>query len=203
MGYEKKFICILDFWSIRSEELQKRVLLITGNPGIGKTTLLMKAVDTLKDRGYHIGGMISRELREAGKRVGFEILDLNSSRSGWLAHVNQKDGPKIGKYRVNIEDLNRIGAQAISYAVANCAIVAIDEIGPMELCSAKFKHATHKALESRKPILAVVHWKAHDKLICEAKNREDAETFAVTQENRDKLPELLIQRIIKLLFVKS
>ncbi len=179
--------------------MRKRVLLIIGNPGIGKTTVLMKAVSTLKERGYRVGGMISCESREVGKRVGFEILDLNSDRSGWLAHINQKCGPKIGKYRVNIEDLNSIGAQAILYAVANCEIIVIDEVGPMELCSAKFKHATHKALECRKPILAVVHWMAHDRLICEAKNREDSETFAVTLENRDKLAGLLIQKLVKLL----
>jgi nucleoside-triphosphatase len=199
VGYEKNFICILDFWSIGSVAMQKRVLLLTGTPGIGKTTVLTKTVSALKEKGYCVGGMISREVRENGVRVGFEILDLNSGKSGWLAHVDQKSGPHVGKYRVNMEDLNFIGAKAIEDAVEKCAIIAIDEIGPMELFSEKFKEATRKALEGNKPVLAVVHWKTHDKLINEAKSRHGSETFTVTQQNRDKLPEIITQKTLQVL----
>ena len=172
------------------------MILLTGNPGVGKTTVLTKAVSTLKQKGYCVGGMISREVRKGGTRVGFELLDLNGGRRGWLARVNQKHGPQVGKYRVNLEDLDAIGAEAITEAVAQCDIIAIDEIGPMELFSEKFKQATRKALESRKPVLAVVHWKAKDRLIREAKNREDTEMFTVTQENRDKLPEAIVEKAV-------
>lgn len=181
------------------DALQKRVLLLTGNPSVGKTTVVMKAVSALKEKGYCVGGMISREAREGGTRVGFEILDLSSGRHGWLAHVNQKGGPQVGKYRVNMEDLDFIGAKAITDAVEKCGIIAIDEIGPMELFSEKFKEAARKALESHKPVLAVVHWKATDKLINEAKSREDSETFTVTQENIDKLPETIVQKALNFL----
>jgi nucleoside-triphosphatase len=181
--------------------LRKRVLLLTGNPGVGKTTVLIKTVNALKVEGCSVGGMISREVREGGARVGFEILDLNSSRRGWLAHVNQKSGPQVGKYRVNIEDLNGIGAQAIFDAVENCDVIAIDEIGPMELFSEKFEEATRKALESRKLVVAVVHWKAHDNLIVEAKKRKDAELTTVTHENREKL-HLTIAEKSKLYYYK-
>jgi nucleoside-triphosphatase len=179
--------------------LQKRVLLVTGAPGVGKTTVLTKAVATLKASGCCVGGMIRREAHEGGLRVGFEILDLSSGRTGWLAHVNQKAGPQVGKYRVNMEDLNGLGAQAITAAVENCDVIAIDEVGPMESFSATFKDAVRKALESRKPVLAVVHWKAKDRLIDEAKRREDSETFTVTPENRNKLPETVAQKTLDLL----
>jgi len=188
---------ILDFWFITGAyALPKRVLLLTGNPGVGKTTVLMKTVNALKERGIRVGGMISREVREGGTRVGFEILDLTSSRRGWLAHVNQKNGPQVGKYRVNIEDLNTVGAQAITEAVEKCEVIAIDEIGPMELFSEKFKEAAWKALDSRKLVIAVVHWKAQNKLINEAKKREDAETIIVTVENREKLNEQITEKTL-------
>ena len=174
--------------------LPKRVLLLTGNPSVGKTTVLMKVVNALKERGICVGGMISREVREGGTRVGFEILDLTGSRRGWLAHVNQKNGPQVGKYRVNIEDLNTVGAQAITEAVEKCDVIAIDEIGPMELFSERFKEAVRKALESHKLVLAVVHWKAQDTLINEARKREDAETITATTENREKLHEQITKK---------
>jgi nucleoside-triphosphatase len=179
--------------------MQRRVLLLTGNPGVGKTTVLMKTVNALKGREICVGGMISREVREGGRRVGFEILDLNSGRRGWLAHVNQKTGPQVGRYRVNIEDLNAVGAQAIVEAVEKCDVIAVDEIGPMELFSERFKGAVRKALDSRKLVMAVVHWRATDALISEAKNSQDAEIITVTPENRDRLHETIVKKVVKFL----
>ncbi|MFB3889938.1 MAG: NTPase [Candidatus Bathyarchaeia archaeon] len=179
--------------------MRKRVFLLTGSPSVGKTTVLAKAVELLKAQGYSVGGMLSREVREGGVRVGFEILDPASGRWGWLAHVNQKNGPLVGKYRVNLSDLEGIGAQAILDALAKSDVVAVDEIGPMELFSAKFKEATRKALANDKPVLAVVHWKAQDRLVLEAKSRLDAETKVVTMENRELLPAALASATVEFL----
>ena len=156
--------------------------------------MLIKTVDALKAKGVSVGGMISREAREGNVRVGFEIIDLTNGKHGWLAHINQKSGPQVGKYHVNLEDLEKIGATAIIDAVEKCDVVAIDEIGPMELFSQKFKQAVKQALESKKLVLAVVHAKARDPLINEAKQREDAETFTVTLANRDVLAEELTKK---------
>jgi nucleoside-triphosphatase len=172
------------------------VLLLTGYPGIGKTTVLSKTVNLLKEKGYCVGGMISREVREDRTRIGFEIVDLKSDRRGWLANVMQRDGPRVGKYRVKKEDLDKIGAEAIEEAVKNCDVIAIDEIGPMELFSEKFKDAVLKALESHKLVLAIVHWRMQDKLTNGAKKREDAETIFVTQENREKLPAQILEKAL-------
>jgi len=179
--------------------LKKRVLLITGSPGTGKTSVLLKTVDALKARGYSVGGVISREARVGWTRVGFEILDLDSGRRGWLAHVNQPSGPQVGKYRVNLEDLNSIGAEAIMEAVDKCDVIAIDEIGPMELFSEKFKEAVKRAVECGKVVVGVVHWKARDRLIEEVKKREDTEILEVTSENRNKLHENIVGKVIEFL----
>ncbi len=175
----------------------KRVLLLTGAPGVGKTTALIKTVEALKANGISVGGMVSREVRENGVRAGFEILALTSGKHGWLAHVNQ-GGPRLGRYHVNLQDLDSIGATAINEAVQRCEVVAIDEVGPMELFSQKFKQAVAQALMSRKPVLAVVHAKARDPLITEAKQRSDAEIFTVTLENRDYLPKELTAKVLTL-----
>ncbi len=124
--------------------LQKRVLLLTGAPSVGKTTVIIKTVDALKAEGIGVGGMISREARESNVRVGFEIIDLISGKHGWLSHINYNNGPLVGKYRVNIEDLENIGANSIIDASDKCRVIAIDEIGPMELFSQKFKRPSNK-----------------------------------------------------------
>ena len=175
--------------------MRKKLLFLTGAPGTGKTTILLKVADALKSKGYRIGGMITREVRSCGSRVGFQIIDVQSSRQGWLAHVNLKTGPKVGRYRVNLEDLNSIGAAAILKAVKGSDIILIDEIGPMELFSEKFKEAVRKAVESGKIVIGTVHWRMRDATIEEIKQREDAEIHVVTRENRDKLPKIIVAQV--------
>jgi len=179
--------------------MKKRLLLLTGSPGVGKTTVLMRLAESLKAKGYSIGGMVSHEVRSCGARIGFEILDLGSGKRGWLAHVNQKSGPQVGRYRVNMQDLNGIGAEAIARAVEDFDVVAIDEIGPMELHSEKFKEAVERAVGSGKLLVGIVHWKVKDRLIDEVKKREDAEIIAVTQENREKLHETIVEKAVDFL----
>lgn len=180
-------------------KLQKRILLLTGVPGVGKSSVLLKIVEAFKARGYRVGGMLSREVRSCGTRVGFEILDLSSGERGWLAHVNQPSGPRVGKYRVNLEDLDSVGVAAILRAVDGLDVVAIDEVGPMELFSERFREAVKRAAESGKLVVGIIHWKAGDKLINEIRAREDAEVHVVTFENRGNLHEVILEKAVKFL----
>lgn len=177
----------------------KRLLLITGRPGIGKTTVLLNAANELQNKGFRVGGMLSRDIREKGSRMGFEIVNFTSGQRGWLAHVNQPSGPQVSKYRVNLNDLDQIGVKAIKSALKEAEVVVIDEIGPMELFSSAFKQAIKDAIDSRKLVLGVIHHSAHDPVINSVKNRNDAEIFEVTMENRHQLHNLLIQKTIQFL----
>jgi len=172
----------------------KRLFFITGVPGIGKTTVLLRTVEALKNMGVKVGGILSREVREGGTRVGFEIEDFETEKRGWLAHVNQPDGPQVSKYRVNLKDLETLGAGSIRNAVAKAQIVIIDEIGPMELFSQAFKEAVVQAINSNKLVLGVIHYRARDPLIELVKGRHDAEILEVTYANRGSLHNLLINK---------
>jgi len=177
----------------------KRLIFLTGQPGVGKTSVLLRVIDTLKTKGYAIRGMISHEVREQGTRVGFEILDLNTGQKGWLAHVKQSSGPQVGKYRVNLEDLKNIGVNSILNAIENADIIVVDEIGPMELFSQAFKDAVLQAVESTKPLLGTIHFKAQNPLINAIKARNDVEILQITNENRQNIHNLIITKILKIL----
>jgi nucleoside-triphosphatase len=179
--------------------LNKRLLLITGSPGIGKTTLLLKVAEGLRAKGCSVGGMINREVRTSGARVGFEVTDLSSGNRGWLASVHEERGPQVWKYRVNIDDLNNVGVKAILDACEKLDVLVVDEIGPMELFSEKFREAVKKVVEGEKLLVAAIHWKMSGVLIDSIKKREDSETHVVTYENREHLHEAIIEEAVDFL----
>ena len=178
---------------------RKRLFFVTGRPGIGKTTVILNATNELRKRGYLVGGMVTREVKEKGARVGFQILDVSGSRTGWLAHISQPTGPQVGKYRVNLSDLDQVGVKAIQDALVTAEIVVIDEIGPMELLSSRFKQAVRDVLDSDKAALGVVHYRTRETLIDSIKKRGDVEIIEVSVANRDSLHNVIIQRALDFL----
>ena len=166
---------------------------------MGKTTVLTRIIDELKQKGFKVGGMVTSEFRTDGERDGFVINNLSSGTVGWLARINQNYGPQIGKYRVCLEDLESVGVKAILDAIVSSDVIVIDEVGPMELFSASFEDAVLKALESGKPVLGTIHRRATHPLVLAIKNRVDSEIFEVTMDNRNELPALVTQEIMKIL----
>jgi nucleoside-triphosphatase len=173
-----------------------RVWLITGNPGIGKTTVLMKIMDIMRNHGYALGGMLCKEIRVKGERIGFELMDVASGRKGVLASTKLNIGPRLGKYRVNLVDLAEIGAKSLLDAIDFCDLIICDEIGPMELFSPDFRHAIKVIIESEKPVVGVVHKHLNDPLIQELKSKSFVKIIEVTIENRGKLPTVLAEEIL-------
>ncbi len=165
-------------------------IFITGKPGVGKTTLILAVVNELKERGYSVGGIITKEIREKGKRVGFMIRALDTGEEGILAMVG--DGyPRIGRYAVNIPDLERIGVGAIKRAVRNAQIIVIDEIGSMEFKSREFKRAVEEAIDSGKPLLAVVHRRYVDKF------RKFGGIYTLNYSNREQMMKEVLKFLLK------
>ncbi len=113
--------------------------------------------------------------------------------------MNQPVGPQVSKYRVNLSDLNAIGANSILNAVAKADIVVVDEIGPMELFSSAFKEAVSQAVRSNKPMLGTIHHRARDPLITAIKAMKDAEILEVTYKNREDLHNTIISKIVQYL----
>jgi len=157
-------------------------LAVTGPPGVGKSTLVQKCANASR---HKVGGVLARDKRVKDRRVGFELLDLGSGAMGMLADETG-DGPQLGKYRVRLDDLDRIGARAIEEALQSDLIV-VDEVGPMELSSKRFVAAVEKAIASDKPMLVVLHqWSQHP---LAKKIRKTFRVITLSQENRDRIAD--------------
>jgi nucleoside-triphosphatase len=166
-------------------------IFLTGSPGAGKSTVMLKVIERLRAEGLKIGGITTPEVRGAhGDRTAFKVVDLASGEEGTLASVDQPSGPRVGKYRVNIQDFERVALLALNYALEECDVVCVDELGTMEFFLAKFKQKVKEVLESGKPVVAVVHRNY-------ARFYEKTGTiFRVTLENREKITRLVVTEIL-------
>lgn len=135
-----------------------------------------------------MGGFMAPEVRSGRRRIGFRLIALDTGEEGFLARVGVDGGPRIGRYTVIVNDVLRIAVKALERALRHSNVIAIDEIGPMELVVGELEDAIRRALSSGKPFLVVYHRRLHSsnpdifKLIAER-----ACTVEVTESNRDLL----------------
>ena len=130
----------------------RRVFLLTGRPGTGKTSLIKQAVAEFKGKA---GGFYTEEIRSQGTRLGFKLVTLDGQEA-ILAHVDIHSRYQVSKYGVDTESLDRVGVSALQQATKQCDLVVIDEIGKMELFSASFREAVSQVIGSGKRVLGTI-----------------------------------------------
>ena len=167
-------------------------ILICGPPGVGKTTLIKKILENIKLRA---GGFYTGEIKENNRRVGFKIISLDN-QEGILAHISIKNSRRVGRYGVNIYDLENIGVKCLNQALKDDGLILIDEIGKMEVFSEEFKEKVLDCLNSEKFVLATIGI-GGDKFISKIKERKDIVLFTINIENRDRLIDRISSLILK------
>jgi nucleoside-triphosphatase len=161
-------------------------LLLSGQPGCGKTTAVRRLVEHLAD--LRLAGFFTQELRELGTRVGFEAVGLSSGRRAVLAHARSQSSHRVGRYGVEATAFAHIVEAELGRPAGEVDVFVIDEIGKMELFCPQFVEAMPRLLAGPVPVVATVAMKGGG-LIAEAKARQDVRVVEVNPENRDGLPE--------------
>jgi nucleoside-triphosphatase len=173
---------------IESSEMSiKGRVAITGRPGVGKTTLCEHVIERLP---LAAGGMITKEIRKCGHRVGFAVIDVATGEEGVLAHVHHRDGPQVGRYTVDVRSLETVGVAAIRRAIEVSDLVVIDEIGPMELRCPAFAPAVEAALASGKSLIVSTHANADHPIAHRV--RRELTLFRIKLGNRDGLVDEIV-----------
>lgn len=130
----------------------KRAYLLTGRPGVGKTSIIKQAIAGMKGSA---GGFYTEEIRSQGVREGFRLVTLDG-RSGVLAHISIHSPYQVSKYGVDIDSLDQVGVSALRQAAQQCDLVVIDEIGKMELFSANFRDTVLQIINAGKRVLGTI-----------------------------------------------
>ncbi len=150
-------------------------IFITGKPGTGKTTLMMKLTSLLLEKGLNVTGFYTEEVRKQGKRTGFKLTTIPDGQTSILSSI-EPPGIPFGRYYVKIGGIDK-GIQAIK---KEADIYIIDEIGPMEMKNPNFMPTVKEILNSNKSIVAVIHRKLTN--IAAGNN-----LYEITMGNRDDL----------------
>ncbi len=164
--------------------------LITGKPGVGKTTLVQKIIKRMGS--INMAGFYTSEIRSAGSRLGFELQGLNGGYRT-LAHVEIDSRHRVGRYGVDKDGFEEFLA-TLDLLNPDVELIVIDEIGKMELFSYRFRSLVCDALSADKQVLATIPLKGNE-FIRVIKQRLDIKLLEVTHANRDRLPAAIVERL--------
>jgi len=137
-------------------------------------------------------GFFTQEIREKSRRTGFSIMTLDGKK-GVLAHENMKSRFRVGKYGVNVEDIDQIAVPSMLPDRPD-EIVVVDEVGKMECFSSLFRQTLMKILDSDHQVIGSIAQKG-DRFIQRIKARDDVLVVLVTEKNRD-MPELFSRLLL-------
>ena len=166
------------------------LLLVTGPPGVGKTTALRKVCDALQ--GWPMRGFWTEEVRAAGVRQGFQLVTLDGERCT-IADVGRPGAPRVGKYGVDVAAIDAVSRRVL-VPDQSVQLFVIDEIGKMECLSHAFVEGVRSLLASGQPLLATVAISGGG-LIEEVKFHPKAHIMHLTRDNRDRLPDEIAEML--------
>ncbi|KAM7332254.1 hypothetical protein ACRRTK_008962 [Alexandromys fortis] len=146
--------------------------------GVGKTTLIQKASEVLQSSGMPVDGFYTQEVRQGGRRIGFDVVTLSGAR-GPLSRVGSQPPPgkpecRVGQYVVDLASFEQLAlpvlrnvfllwlrisnqlecwpnpgaGQAGPSRSPGHSVCVIDEIGKMELFSQPFIQAVRQTLST-------------------------------------------------------
>ena len=162
-------------------------LLLTGVPGVGKTTIIRSVALALAEK--RLSGFLTEEIRQGGPRLGFRITPFQG-RERILAHVDFPGPHRVGRYGVDVTAVEEVAEQTLGHD-PEIELYLVDEIGKMECFSDRFVHLMRQLLDADRPVVATIARRGRG-FLAEAKQREDTELWMVTIQNRDDL----VQRIL-------
>ena len=147
----------------------KRHLLITGDRGVGKSTLFNKIVPLLSENGLFLPGLTSRAIPK--KHV---VLIENGTEITGIVGVHCPEKAGEGRTMIPASDgFFAVGVPALRRAVeSESEWISIDELGFLESREKCFQEAVRECFD-RKRVIAVVRKQPGIPFLAELANRED------------------------------
>ncbi|XP_057492287.1 uncharacterized protein LOC130777873 [Actinidia eriantha] len=184
-----------------------KCFLVTGPPGVGKTTLIIKVLESLKisHPSLKVQGFYTREIRDGSERVGFEVVTLDGRRGPLASTTNPSPEsfrwPTVGRYKVDLASFESLALPELQVK-EDTDLFIIDEVGKMELYSSSFFPAVLRVLESNIPLLASIPIPKGGRDVpgvARLRNHPGATIFTLNVVNRDAIKERIYAQLVDLL----
>jgi iron complex transport system ATP-binding protein len=158
------------------------IFILTGPVHSGKTTLLKKMTQKLKQGEIKMGGFLSESKWKDQDILGYDLLDLSDEKSHpFIRKKGKKGWEKKGPFYFIPETLSL--AKQIIRRASNTDICVIDEVGPLELSGKGLWTALKEALRTHScSLLFVVRISILEKFLSKI-NRKDIKVFDIQDED--------------------
>lgn len=165
-------------------------ILLTGQPGVGKSTILAKVRDNIDLKCF---GVVAEEIRDENEeRVGFKSVNMDGDESTF-AHIHDIDSDRrIGPFKVDVSSIDEFVVNELMKGLSDTqSLVFFDEIGRMQSFSKKFMKTLDLFLESDANMLGTIVYDPEPWSI-KYKEHEDVILVEVDEENREELGEVIL-----------
>uniref|UniRef100_A0A2P2J6X7 AAA+ ATPase domain-containing protein n=1 Tax=Rhizophora mucronata TaxID=61149 RepID=A0A2P2J6X7_RHIMU len=185
-----------------------RLFLVSGRPGVGKTTLIIRVFESLKlsNPNLKVQGFFTREIREGSGRVGFEVVTLDGRKaplasSKPISHPESYRWPTVSKYKVDVRSFESLALPELQVR-DDTGLFIIDEVGRMELFSKPFINAVQNVLESDVPVLATIPDQRHAgdvPIVARLRNHPEANLVYISPSSREAAKDEIYNKLVNAL----
>lgn len=169
----------------------RKNILVTGKPRSGKSTLLNKLIENVVQKA----GFVTKEIRENGERIAFEI-ETHSGERKIFCDTRVETPYKVSRYFVSLPALEEMLSKVSSWQEGD--LLYLDEIGQMQLLSEKFKEFVVTYLDAANTCIATISYIYEDEFTKRIKERDDVILVEISEEDREEKEAFLCQLLKKI-----
>lgn len=170
---------------LRLGKIKVARILLTGEPRVGKSTVIEKIIRKHSIDSY----VLAKEIRKKNERIGFKLITPKEDCQFAYRKVLPLT-PRVGRYWIDVDLINKVCIPAVEKAMAKKNLFVFDEFGAMQMLSRQLKNKVYKLLESNMPLLTTIT-KADFRWARKIKSYKNIEVIEVTRKNRKSLPRII------------
>jgi nucleoside-triphosphatase len=179
--------------------MAQNIILLSGEPRVGKTTAIKNIIQRIGKE--NCVGFFTEEICNEAGRIGFDCVSLEGDRIK-IADVSLESDIRIGRYGIDIDAFECFALNIINGARNTKKVIILDEIGPIQLMSAKFKQELWHLLKESQCILGTIFYQEHAE-IDEIKRLPNIKIYNLNTENRNAITDVIIREVKKSVYSGS